>query len=166
MIPQQGKGEIIHNLREKLKEYPGRFESDEEIVERYRYELIESKKILEEKLSKEIGFLCWPGGGYNDLSLKIAIEAGYRASTIASRESSFVVDNSGDYKIIRRFGLNSIFHAHAGVYFQRDRNWVIKNFLNKRSNHFFYKNYFRAFNYGYRIMELLIKKSNHNSNPE
>jgi hypothetical protein len=151
------KKQILQELQEKLKYYPGRFESDEEVEKRYRYELIDSKKILEERLSKEVGFLCWPGGGYNDLSLKIAIEAGYKASTIASREQSVIIDNSGKYKRIRRFGLNSVYQVNGNMYFRKEKNWAIKTFLFK-TNHLFYKNYFRVLHYGYRMMDLLTRR--------
>jgi len=47
--------------------------------ERYWYELAESKRLLEEKLNKKVEFLCWPGGGYNELSIQLSIKAGYKA---------------------------------------------------------------------------------------
>ena len=35
---------MISVLNEKIKEFPGRFETDEEMEKRYRYELFESKR--------------------------------------------------------------------------------------------------------------------------
>ena len=65
----------------------GRYETENESNERYWYELKTSKDILEKKLNKNISIICWPGGQYNDESLKVSEEAGYLASTISSRES-------------------------------------------------------------------------------
>ena len=56
--------EIIQSCSELLKTFPGRYETNEEMIERYRYEIYTSKFLLEDKLSKKIDFLCWPGGGY------------------------------------------------------------------------------------------------------
>lgn len=101
------KSKIIGELNSMLEKYPGRYETDEEMKNRYRYELFESKKFLEEKLNKPVDFLCWPGGGYNEISQQIAKEAGYKSSTIASWDKNHYVDNSGFYKRISRFGMGS-----------------------------------------------------------
>lgn len=115
------RGELLMSkVNELLSKYPGRFETDEEMVSRFRYELFESKQILEEKLHKKVDFLCWPGGGYNELSLKLAIEAGYKASTIASRDCFVIPDNRGkEYKRIARFGMSS--SISIGKYFRTPR---------------------------------------------
>ena len=100
--------QLMSKITEWQKEYPGRYETDEEMTQRYHYELYDSKRILEEKLEKKIDFLCWPGGGYNELSLKMAINAGYKASTIASREGKKIVNNKNvAYKRIVRMGMDS-----------------------------------------------------------
>jgi len=76
-------------LLNQIKEYKGkneimdRYETEEEYKERVRYELGKSKQILEKKLDKTIKFLCWPGGGCNNTTLRIAREIGYLASTAA-----------------------------------------------------------------------------------
>lgn len=44
-----------------------------------RYEIFESKRILEEKIGKEIKYLAWPCGWYNKELIAIAQEAGYQA---------------------------------------------------------------------------------------
>lgn len=111
---------LMIELEKIKKQFPGRYESDSEMKERYKYELVESKRILEEKLGCPIDFLCWPGGGYNDASLQIAIDAGYKASTLASREGNKRIDNFGtDYKRIVRFGMSSI--THRGQYVNNSR---------------------------------------------
>jgi hypothetical protein len=60
-------------------------ENDDQYTERLRYEICGSKRVLEEKLTKEIEFLCWPFGESNETAHKIAIEAGYKATTTGSR---------------------------------------------------------------------------------
>jgi len=64
----------------------GRFESDEQHETRVRHELSASKQIIETQLSKTVEFLCWPGGGYDDIAVRISREVGYLASTLSSRE--------------------------------------------------------------------------------
>lgn len=60
----------------------GKYETDIEMEERYRYELEQSKKTIEKKLEKEVEIICWPGGALNQTSLKIASDVGYKAFTI------------------------------------------------------------------------------------
>lgn len=57
-------------------------ETDFEYQERVKKELAESKRIIEQNLSKKIKYCCWPHGDYNELAHKTAIEAGYVATTI------------------------------------------------------------------------------------
>lgn len=59
----------------------GRFETDAEHEARIRDEVVTSKRIIEEKLGKRVDFICWPGGGETDLARRIALEAGYLATT-------------------------------------------------------------------------------------
>jgi len=77
----------------------GRYETDEEQNDRFRNELIESKKILEEKLKKKVDFLCWAGGAFNEKTLKIAQEAGYLSTTSfyndKNKKNTFGEDPSG-----------------------------------------------------------------------
>ncbi len=101
------KEEIIKTCAELLKQYPGRFESDEEKEKRFRYEIFDSKSILEEKLGKTVDYLCWPGGGYDEMSLRLAEEAGYKATTISSRDRSTVSNKENLHKRIVRMGMAS-----------------------------------------------------------
>ena len=48
------KEKILSHLKELRIKYPGRSETDLEMEKRFRYELVESKRILEEKLSKKV----------------------------------------------------------------------------------------------------------------
>ena len=62
--------------------FKGRYETDEEMQDRYYIELKESKDVLEKKLKKKIEYLCWPGGGFNDTSLEIAEKLGVHRQTV------------------------------------------------------------------------------------
>lgn len=59
----------------------GRYETDEEYEKRVTEELAGSRAVLSQGLGREVDFLCWPGGGYNTTTLKIAAEAGYLSTT-------------------------------------------------------------------------------------
>jgi peptidoglycan/xylan/chitin deacetylase (PgdA/CDA1 family) len=145
---------MISVLNKKIMEFPGRFETDEEMEERYRYELFESKRILEEKLNKKVEFLCWPGGGYNELSIRLSIEAGYKASTIASWEKQKVLDNSGFYKRIQRTGMGSFITTSKGSHLVKSPDFLIHNFKGRSGNPF-YRNLNRVRKLSYMMMDFL-----------
>ncbi len=91
----------------------GRMETDAELIERYLYELRESKRILEAGLDKEVDFLCWPGGAYNQTSVSLSREVGYKASTLASKGDKNPLSFPGYYRI-PRFGLSSLWYWQQG----------------------------------------------------
>lgn len=92
----------------------GRFETDNEQKERYEYELMESRKLLEDKLKKKVEFLCWPGGALNDQSLQTAREAGYVSTTLLYDEIKVKNALGEDASEINRTGSSYAF-------FWRDR---------------------------------------------
>jgi len=59
------------------------YEKDMEYQKRIKYELMESKNIIEKKLNKKVEFLCWPGGSGSDIGVRIAKKVGYKMSTTA-----------------------------------------------------------------------------------
>ena len=63
----------------------GVYETEEEFHDYIHWEVCECKKVLEEKLKKEIHTLCFPGGGYTDYVLDVANECGYKCFMNASR---------------------------------------------------------------------------------
>jgi peptidoglycan/xylan/chitin deacetylase (PgdA/CDA1 family) len=65
------KNELFEVYNSFKSNYPGRFETDQEMYSRYNYELRESKSILEKNIGKNVEYLCWPGGGYNEVSAKL-----------------------------------------------------------------------------------------------
>ena len=62
----------------------GKFETEAEQMTRVRFELHESKRLLEEQLNKSVDSICWPGGSLTAAALKIARELGYRRFTLPS----------------------------------------------------------------------------------
>jgi len=64
-------------------------ETDEEYEKRIKYELTESKRILETNLGKTIEHVCWPFGGWDETTLKFAKECGYITSTAKGIKNVF-----------------------------------------------------------------------------
>jgi peptidoglycan/xylan/chitin deacetylase (PgdA/CDA1 family) len=64
-------------------------ESEEEYVLRIKHELKESKIILEEKLCKTINHVCWPFGGWNEITINIADQCGYLTNTARGQKNIF-----------------------------------------------------------------------------
>lgn len=95
------------------KSVKGTTESYEEYLKEIEYQLGECKDILEDKLSKEISVLCFPGGGYNRDVLKIAEEVGYRCYMNASMlKNGNNFNNFDDYKNGDFTGFNRISLSH------------------------------------------------------
>ncbi len=66
----------------------GWYESDHEYESRVFNELSRSKHIIEENLDKEVHYICWPGGAYNQKVISLAQKAGYRSWTLGSSDRS------------------------------------------------------------------------------
>ena len=81
-------------------------ETEDGLRERLNYEIVESKRILEEKLNIPIEFLCWPHGDNTELAHQLAISAGYLATTKGS--NSKMPDTSD--RISERIGLWRVKH--------------------------------------------------------
>lgn len=60
-------------------------ETENSIQERLDYEITGSKKALEANLHTPIEFLCWPHGDNTETAHRLAINAGYLATTTGSR---------------------------------------------------------------------------------
>lgn len=69
-----------------IEKYGFEVESEEDYKKRVYQELSESKRIIETHLDKEVKYICWPGGGYNDITKAIAREVGYKAWTLSSKD--------------------------------------------------------------------------------
>lgn len=125
---QSARSALIADFQKQLELIPGRYETDREMESRYRYELFESKQILEEKLNKQIDYLCWPGGGYNELSLQLAEDAGYKASTYGSSDQHDHNQRHKPYKRISRFGLGSFVQLPSGFRYENNPNYLVRLF--------------------------------------
>lgn len=78
----------LHASLMEAHAHEGRMETRAEYRKRVLFELTESKRLLEENLGKRVDYICWPGGGYNEVVHALASEAGYKSSTLASRDQS------------------------------------------------------------------------------
>lgn len=72
----------------------GIYETEEQYRKYVEWEIIDCKRILEEKLHKTIHTLCFPGGGYTDFALQCAVDNGYRCYMTASKMR---VGNNNDH---------------------------------------------------------------------
>ena len=85
--------------------FPGHYETDADREVRIRYELSQSKQLIEHNLRKQVDFICWPGGGNDATVRRLALEVGYKAWTLGSRdmrEKRNLADT--DPRSIRRMG--------------------------------------------------------------
>lgn len=146
------KETFINELNDKIKEFPGSYESDEDMEKRYRYELFDSKRILEEKLDKTVDFLCWPGGGYNDMSVKLSLEAGYKASTTSSKDKDPLKYSNKGYKRIKRFAMGSFISTNTGHYYVKNSNYLVSLFK-KFEGSSYNRNLYRFRKLGFMIKE-------------
>ncbi|MBC3846209.1 polysaccharide deacetylase family protein [Winogradskyella echinorum] len=149
------KTSIIKQLNDKLSLYPGTYESDEDMEKRYRYEIFESKRILEEKLNKTVDYFCWPGGGYNQLSIDLCIEAGYKASTASFKNKPYAEEYK-DYKKIKRVSMTSFISTPKDNYYAKRSNFLV-NLFKSHEGKIINKNIYRAEKLWLMILEKLRK---------
>ena len=83
-----GWREELESLARGHRPRNDRLETEAEYESRVRFELEESRRILETSLGTKVEFLCWPGGGRNPRTLEIAGEAGYLATTTHYEDKS------------------------------------------------------------------------------
>lgn len=104
-----GKQNLLKILADWDSEAKGSFETIQEQRNRYEYELFSSKSYLQDLLGRSVEFLCWPGGGYNDLSMDLAIKAGYKATTYSHK--NLVTEGKPRIDSIKRGGYGSFYQA-------------------------------------------------------
>jgi peptidoglycan/xylan/chitin deacetylase (PgdA/CDA1 family) len=109
-----------------------RYETELEQMQRYVYELKNSKEILEESLGKTIRFLCWPGGARNEISSNIAFDIGYKANTVSAVKGSGMNIYSENPEIIYRIGPPNI-RRKGRVYYLGGWAFVIRYFAFRRN---------------------------------
>lgn len=94
----------------------GRMETNEEYLERVRWELSESKRVLEKELGKSVTVFCWPGGGYSEEAEAIAASL-YPAVTVGSaKREQGGWDEHGCFKIARIGAQSIVFEDGSIVY--------------------------------------------------
>jgi peptidoglycan/xylan/chitin deacetylase (PgdA/CDA1 family) len=116
--------EYHKRLMNKYK-HKERFENKDDYKERVFFELSRSKQILEKALNKEIHFICWPGGAYNQDVIAMAKKAGYKAWTTSSQDrTSFRNRFGSDPTQIKRISSFSKYrignrreYGYAGAYY-------------------------------------------------
>lgn len=131
---------MLENLNSKFYQERlfGRFETDNEMFDRYYFELNESKKILGKKLNKEVKYLCWPGGAYNPFSVWMSKRVGYKASTIGSWDTKCDTNNfKKKYKRIQRIGISASIIGLNNRYIPQKFNVALYGFKSKTSKKFF-----------------------------
>lgn len=134
-VKEKGRGFFrSKNWREKLFRIAGkynrenrldeRFETEQEYEERIYYELRESKRVIEDKLNKEVKFLAWPGGAVTDKALKVASEVGYISSTYPSKKIGARyknLKNNSEDPWIRRIGLTRYWKSEQRACYWNER---------------------------------------------
>jgi len=84
----------------------GRLETDEEMMARFRHEIFESRKILQEITGGPVDHFCWPGGAYREESWPLAEEAGHATICVARKDRKRWFD--ADPGLVRRIGCSDI----------------------------------------------------------
>ena len=85
--------------------WPGSFESDDERRVRVTAELRRSRELLQQITGRDVDFLCWPGGGYDDVAMQAARDCGYKAFTLGSADQSTKRNRPGENaETLKRMG--------------------------------------------------------------
>ena len=82
----------------------GRFETDEEMTTALSRELVESKRIIEEHLGKEIRHICYPWHCYSKLAVELSAKAGYEMSFVGKLRGRYYGIQPGSPTLIARVG--------------------------------------------------------------
>ncbi|GJM31915.1 MAG: hypothetical protein DHS20C18_09160 [Saprospiraceae bacterium] len=71
----------LHQTYHRKHQLIASIESADDYQKRLEYEVVDSKKIIEEKLQKPVHFLCWPHGDNTQEAHDLAKKTGYLATT-------------------------------------------------------------------------------------
>ena len=100
-IESEGLMEVeSHSMTHPHLNRKNKSETDEAYIERIRWELVESKRIIEEKLGKKVYYFAYPYGGYNSTVMELLKESGYKAAVTVQWDKNTVESNS--YSLKRR----------------------------------------------------------------
>ncbi|OGU60703.1 MAG: hypothetical protein A3K31_00135 [Ignavibacteria bacterium RIFOXYA12_FULL_35_25] len=109
----------LFSLAESLKKNNNNLykkETEEEYISRIKEELSESKMIIEKRLGKQVNHVCWPFGGWNQITVELAEECGYLTSTVRGQKNIY---KKQMYKRVDRIALdnpkyqNQLFYLYA-----------------------------------------------------
>ncbi len=101
----------------------GRYETEAELIDRFRYEICESRRILAEITGQPVNHFCWPGGAYCQKSWQIADDEAYRTITVASHDS--VHWQEPDPRFVRRIGCGLFVALRRKRYRTNDPNFLL-----------------------------------------
>ncbi|MBI2844754.1 MAG: polysaccharide deacetylase family protein [Armatimonadetes bacterium] len=128
-VPQKMGGEMLFSepewrqaLREQVRAFIGRYgdigrmETEEEYLDRARFELVESKRLIEENLGREKRILCWPGGKQSPKMVELAKGLGYVSMTKSADATGRTPNVPGaDAAWIRRIGCQDSWKRGQGA---------------------------------------------------
>lgn len=111
----------------------GEFESDAERRARFERELVESKQTIEARLGKPVRHLVWPGGGYCDESLEMAL-ATYESVTWSGGNRWQLRNRPGeDARLVTRRGVPFVQAGHDRVFTGgRYLSWYLYEYAGRR----------------------------------
>ena len=100
-------------------------ESEDEYKERVKFELSESKRIIEKELDKVVSYCCWPHGDNNEFTHKTALEVGYKATS-----SGKFIESENNIDRFNRMGLAKVANNLFLTALKTD--FKIKSFVKKQ----------------------------------
>jgi len=92
----------------------GAFETDADMMARFREEIFGGKAFLEEIIGEEVRHFCWPGGAYCDESWPLAAEAGHTTICVSRRDRPRW--NDDDPALVRRIGSGDLVFTPFGKF--------------------------------------------------
>ncbi len=109
--PSTGQMNVQDSLRKLLErigladEWPGAVESADERNNRIFLELKRSRDVLAAITGRGIDFLCWPGGAYDEVAVRVARQCGFKGYTLGSSDASPKRNRPGeDPETLKRIG--------------------------------------------------------------
>ena len=101
----------------------GRFETDQEMRERFVDEIEGASRILADRLGHPVTHFCWPGGAYCDASWDVAAAAGFRTLTV--KRTDLPRWDSDDPRIVRRISDLRQYSFRGSVHRAHDPNLLV-----------------------------------------
>ncbi len=90
----------LDGYRDSLRLGAGRAETDAEMMERFQDEIVGARDLMARELGAAPRHFAWPGGAYNDVSWRVAEQAGFETMTVRSTDT--VRWRSSDPSLLRR----------------------------------------------------------------